>query len=212
MRSACHCLVRGGAINELLAAIVFVPGLALGWLTAWLICRRRISRREQRIRGLEISLTGRETSLLDIDARLQEQEANVARLRRQISRDEKIIHNLTTCIRDQNRAVARLELAVKERNTYIKALRAYVRDVDTTAGGLETSFGHRNRTGGTSPSGPRREIGATEPPGKGNREREDHDRALPASLVGEEQQLLELNGRLLELVWTLETRSNHVIK
>ena len=200
------------SINDLLAAIVFVPGFALGWLTAWLICRRRISRREQRIHSLEVSLTGRETNLLDLHERLQEQEANVARLRRQVSRGEKIIHNLTTHARDQNRTIARLELTVKERNTYIKALRAYVRDVDASVAQLESSFGHRHRAGSPSPSGPRREIGVTQPPGRGDKEREGHDRAPQAARVGEEQQLLELNGRLLELVWMLETRNNHISK
>jgi Tfp pilus assembly protein PilN len=90
----------------LVAAMAFIAGFALGWLIAWLIWQWRVSEYEERIRSLETSLKGKETSLLAHRVRLQEREANPESRRGQVSQSEQTTPNLTAQIKERNQAMA----------------------------------------------------------------------------------------------------------
>jgi hypothetical protein len=85
---------------------------------------------------------------------------------------------------------------VRERDGYIKALRAQVGDTEPWTGDLATVVQEKGwRTTATQCL----ELVV--------RQRLDHDRGPEASVLKREQRLLDLNARLVELVWGLEASS-----
>ncbi|MFQ5854793.1 MAG: hypothetical protein ACE5LU_04000 [Anaerolineae bacterium] len=132
--------------NVLLAAI---GGFLLGWLIEWLIdlfyWRRRAGEREDRISGLQASLSEKEQGLLDLQARLQEHAANVQGLRDQVSQGEAAIRDLTGQIEDRDQTISWLESAVSERDRQIEGLRVRARETEARADGLEASLQEKGR-------------------------------------------------------------------
>ena len=181
-----------------MAGIALVVGCALGWLAAWLVWRRQAAELNQHICTLRASLKGQETRLLDARLCLQEREAAAERLRGRVSQGEQMIHSLTARVEEQRRALNWLNLAVRERDGYIKALRAQVGETEPWTGELATVVQKGRRTIATQCL----ELVV--------RQRLDHDRGPEASVLKREQRLLDLNARLVELVWRLEASSKRL--
>jgi hypothetical protein len=109
-----------------------------------------------------------------------------------------MIHSLTARIEEQRRALNWLNLAVRERDGYIKALRAQVGDTEPWTGELTTVVhkGWRNTA-----------IQCLE---LAVRQRLDRDPGPEASVLTCERRLMDLNARLVELVWGLEASSRRL--
>jgi hypothetical protein len=181
-----------------MAGIALIVGSALGWLAAWLVWRRRAAEFEEHVCALEASVKGREMKLLDARVRLQERQASVECLRDRATQGEQMIRNLTTRVEEQRRALNWLNLAVRERDGYIKALRAQVGETEPWTGELATVGQKGWRTIATQCL----ELVV--------RQRLDHNRGSEASVLKREQRLLDLNARLVELVWRLEASSKRL--
>jgi hypothetical protein len=185
--------------NVLLTAIAPIVGFALGWLAAWLVWRRQAAEVEQHIRTLRASLKGQEMRLLDARVCLQEREANVQCLRARVGYSKETIRGLKARIEEQRRAISWLDLAVRERDGYIKALRAQVGETEPWPG--ESGASVQEREWG---------ITAIRCLEMAVKERQNRDRGLQVSVRGSEQRLLDLNERLVALVWDLEASSRQL--
>jgi hypothetical protein len=161
--------------------------------------RRQAAELNQHIRTLRALLKGREMKLLDAKVRLQEQQASVECLRDQVGQGEQMIRSLIARVEEKRRALNWLNLAVRERDGYIKALRAQVGDTEPWTGELATVVQGK---GWRSTATQCLELVV--------RQRLDHDPGPEASVLKREQRLLDLNARLVELVWGLEASSSRL--
>jgi len=182
-----------------MAGIALIVGCAFGWLAAWLVWRRQAAELNQHICTLRALLSGQEARLLDARLCIQEREATVERLRGRVGQGEQMIRSLTARVEEQRRALNWLNLAVRERDGYIKALRVQVGDTGPWTGELATVV---QGEGWRSTATQCLELVV--------RQRLDHDRGPEASVLKREQCLLDLNARLVELVWRLEASSSRL--
>jgi hypothetical protein len=104
--------------NVLFVAATLVVGIALGGLITWRLLQRRVGEHEVLIHNLQTSLKGKEVSLLDLRARLQAQEADTERVRRELAQRDQAMRDLTVRIEQQNQFVGRL-VAVHKQDSLI---------------------------------------------------------------------------------------------
>jgi predicted flap endonuclease-1-like 5' DNA nuclease len=117
--------------------VLFVVGLIVGLLVAWLYWRGRISGSETEARRLKASVAENQRSAQNLRASLQEQEADVDRLKSELSQHEATILNLNTQIEYGNAKVEQLEGALKERDGQIADLTSQSERATARAGEME---------------------------------------------------------------------------
>jgi hypothetical protein len=110
-----------------------------------------------------------------------------------------MIRSLTVRVEEQRWALNWLNLALRERDGYIKALRAHVGDTEPWTGDLATVV---QGEGWRSTATQCLELVV--------RQRLDHDPGPEVSVLRHEQRLLDLNARLVGLVWELEASSRRL--
>jgi predicted flap endonuclease-1-like 5' DNA nuclease len=120
-------------------ALAFIVGLIAGLLVAWFYWRR-VAEREEHVRSLQMSLKGNETNLLDLKARLQQQEASLGHARSQLAQSERALHDLTVQVQDRDQAIGQLRKAVSEQEAQIRDLTGRVQEAEARKGGRLALF------------------------------------------------------------------------
>jgi predicted flap endonuclease-1-like 5' DNA nuclease len=113
--------------------LAFIVGLIVGLLIAWFYWRW-VAEREEHVRSLQISLKGNETNLLDLKARLQQQEASLGHARSQLAQSERALHDLTAQVQGRDQVIGQLRKAVSEQEAQIRDLTGRMQDAEARKG------------------------------------------------------------------------------
>jgi len=113
--------------------LAFIVGLIVGLLIAWFYWRW-VAEREEHVRSLQISLKGNETNLLDLKARLQQQEASLGHARSQLAQSERALHDLTAQVQGRDQAMGQLRKAVSEQEAQIRDLTGRMQEAEARKG------------------------------------------------------------------------------
>ena len=113
--------------------LAFIVGLIVGLLIAWFYWRW-VAEREEHVRSLQISLKGNETNLLDLKARLQQQEASLGHARSQLAQSERALHDLTIQVQDRDQAIGQLRKAVSGQEAQIRDLEGRLQEAEARKG------------------------------------------------------------------------------
>jgi predicted flap endonuclease-1-like 5' DNA nuclease len=120
--------------------VLFVIGLALGILIAWLWLRKRIAQDKEQIGDLQASLRKKESGLADLNARVREKEEAIQGLEAQVEERGQVISQLEGTVSAKEEAIQGLEAQVEERGQAISQLEGTVGEKEQEIAALQAKL------------------------------------------------------------------------